>query len=291
MASRHQVFLFFALSCFISVGATRVSFAKLAEPKLCLEQSCEVGPGCKEVYFIRHAEGEHQVANDEAKKNREETKAAIEEQNRELTNRRLENWPVFWDNPDAEKLTDAVLTEKGRKQCIEKQSDAPAVDLVVVSPLRRTLETAFLLFQSLLLKPGHAPFIVHDLARERYGEMTCDKRNKMSANKVWKPSGGPAAENEDAPWKTWNWTIQESSPPRSQRPGDMQYADEDKAWSPERESVDHAKKRAKIFQTWLLSHDEKRISVVTHSSYMRNMFGTDSVPKNAEPMRTVLCPK
>merc|ERR1719401_2518907 len=95
--------------------------------------------------------------------------------------RELLKWPISLANPASMQYADAVLTEEGRQQCLAAVPDAPSVDLVVVSPLRRCLETAFLLFGI----GGEVPrFVVHELCRERYGQFTCDVRRPMSENRA-----------------------------------------------------------------------------------------------------------
>lgn len=263
-------------------GAKRVT--QHQDPVLCeVGESC--GQSCKTVYFIRHAEGKHQVANEEYKKSEAGKKAIaalknIPEKKSEL--RTQENWPVAHQNPASQELIDSELTEKGKQQCQAKRHIPLPVELVVVSPLRRTLETAFLLFRG-----RHDKFLVHDLARERFGEFTCDQRRTLSENRAWKPSELASAKA----WEDWDWATQEFAPTLAERQPDLPHADEDAAWSTTREPEPHTVARSQVLLRFLHERTESSIAVVTHSSFMRNMFGTSTVPTNAEPMAKQLCMK
>lgn len=252
------------------------------EPVLCeAGESC--GESCKTVYFIRHAEGKHQVANEEHKKSDAGQQAiaalkGIPEKKSEL--RTWENWPVAHQNPASQELVDSELTEKGKQQCQAKRHIPLPVELVVVSPLRRTLETAFLLFRG-----RHDKFLVHDLARERYGEFTCDQRRSLSENRAWKPADLADVKT----WQDWDWSTQQFAPTADERQPDVPYSDEDSLWSPEREPEPHTVARSKVLLRFLHERTEQSLALVTHSSFMRNMFGTSTVPSNAEPMEKQLC--
>lgn len=58
-----------------------------------------------------------------------------------------------------------------------------SLDLLVVSPLRRTLETAVHTFDKL----DGTPWVAHELVRERIGKNTCDKRRHLSVIKAEHP--------------------------------------------------------------------------------------------------------
>jgi broad specificity phosphatase PhoE len=291
--------LFFAV-CVVSsqcarrhagTAASMLQVSKV-EPDICTDlDNCAWQDGCKHVSFIRHAEGEHQVALDEAAADPEtqaevkKAKETMSESEAAAVAERLENWPTYWENSAAEKLTDAVLSSKGRHQCRQDRAQMTDFTLVVVSPLRRTFETAYLLFQT---KNASTPsFIVHDLCRERYGEFTCDRRNKMSENRDWQPGGNNVDKDF---WKHWDWETQKTSPLASERPLNMPYADDDMVWSSEREPLDETIQRSQFFLLWLLTRPEEKVAVVTHSSFMQNMLGTPFVPKNVQPLHTVICP-
>eukprot|EP00930_Biecheleria_cincta_P041753 TRINITY_DN28674_c0_g1_i1.p1 TRINITY_DN28674_c0_g1~~TRINITY_DN28674_c0_g1_i1.p1 ORF type:complete len:368 (-),score=72.02 TRINITY_DN28674_c0_g1_i1:235-1185(-) len=254
-----------------------------------------LGSRCTRVHFVRHAEGYHNVVT------RAAGEAAAEAVKHEsaAVKRAAENRPVHFATEGAEKYTDAELTEAGRNQCYALRGKmdrnvlvdplhATHIDLVVVSPLRRCLETADLIFG-----PGRSEgrpdlkrFLVHDLCRERYGEFTCDKRRALSENQ------------EDPRWQHWDWETQKEGWPE----GVMPFTDEDTAWTNDREPEQHVHNRAMAFLQWLAERPEQEVAVVTHSSFLKNLFklfGEDiskedqdvlrAVPANCELRTVVLC--
>lgn len=214
----------------------------------------------KKVHFIRHAEGYHNVATKETGSN---------------------DCLLRGDKPAREHpLYDAKLTETGINQA-EKLRDIlatrpsggrsfTAFDLVVVSPLTRTCETALHVFgrprppgssafmpQARRDAPAHseeaaagirvpAPrFLVREECRERWGHYVCDGRRSITEI---------AAEFPD-----FDWSEVEHN--------------EDLYYSDERESDEHCCERAVRFLEWLNQRPEKCIAVVTHSSFLRHLFG------------------
>ena len=67
----------------------------------------------KNIYFIRHGEGYHNLYNYD-----------------------YHNWHLEYPR----------LTTKGIKQCLNVKENVKNVDIILVSPLRRTLETAEFIF-------------------------------------------------------------------------------------------------------------------------------------------------
>lgn len=212
----------------------------------------------KKVHFIRHAEGYHNVATKESGDNhcllRGEAPAA------------------------AHKLYDSRLTPKGiaqSKKLKEHLASRPsgsrsftAFDLVVVSPLTRTLETALHVFgaprepgkpafldqvEAPAGTPEHAVgvkvapprFLVREECRERWGHYVCDGR---------RPIREIAAE-----FPKFDFS-------------EIEY-DDDVFYSDEREPDEHCCDRAVRFLEWLNKRPEKCIAVVTHSSFLRHLFG------------------
>lgn len=213
----------------------------------------------RKVHFIRHAEGFHNAETSKTGNNycllREEGTLAR-------------------DHP----LYDAALTPKGIEQAkslrkiLENRPSGgrsfTAFDLVVVSPLTRTCETALHTFGN-PRKPGlpgfldtndapvgtpeHAAgikvpaprFLVREECRERYGHYVCDGRRSIQEIKA------------DFP----DFDFSEVA------------ADEDMFYSDERESDEDCCNRAVQFLEWLNSRPEKCIAVVTHSSFLRHLFG------------------
>jgi len=212
----------------------------------------------KKVHFIRHAEGYHNVATKETGDN---------------------HCLLRGDAPaSAHKLYDSRLTPKGIAQSEalkEHLASRPsgsrsftAFDLVVVSPLTRTCETALHVFgaprepgkpaflnqvdppagtQELAAGIKVAPprFLVREECRERWGHYVCDGRRPIREIA------------EDFP----NFDFSE-----------IDY-DDDVFYSDERESDEHCCERAVRFLEWLNKRPEKCIAVVTHSSFLRHLFG------------------
>lgn len=213
----------------------------------------------KIVHLVRHGQGYHNVANTLSKTN--------------YTN---------WD------YEDACLTELGWQQAEALREHVinlriyPQVELVVVSPLRRTLQTAVGAWgggpllngeaqNSALMLEGvecrnkektcahHAaissarapPFIANEWCREQNGNHPCDKRRSISFLKTKFPA------------------IDFS----------LIKTDEDTWWKAEvRESAEEVYTRARVFLQWLIDRPETRIVVVSHSSFlyhMSHLFGDD----------------
>lgn len=111
----------------------------------------------KEVHFIRHGQGHHNVAQEQP--------------------------GGGWNQAAAldPKYTDARLTELGLTQCstlrMSCEEDLLDADLVVVSPLTRTLETATATLPSLV---GRVPWVAYEGVREHFGKHPCDRRSNTS---------------------------------------------------------------------------------------------------------------
>jgi broad specificity phosphatase PhoE len=72
-------------------------------------------------------------------------------------------------------IRDATLTDIGRSQCRTLQDEFQyhlSVDLIVASPMRRTIQTAALSFGPTLARP-EVPFLLTPLAQEA-GDWNCD---------------------------------------------------------------------------------------------------------------------
>lgn len=305
------------------------SLVPMHEHKECSEESpghkapklsVFLGSRCTRVHFVRHAEGIHNVATRQAGEAYHALLEAVEakalakalegglshheatvlaHRARVATLREEENRPVHHATPGADRFTDAELTHAGENQCyalrgkidrnmIVDPTSRLHVDLVVVSPLRRCLQTADIIFGpgKSSARPDLKQFLVHDLCRERFGEFYCDKRNPLSENR------------KDPRFEDWDWDTQEATWPD----GIMEFTDEDEAWGPERESEEHVMKRAMRFLQWLSDRPERELAVVTHSSFLKNLFkvfGGDTsqddqdvlraVPANCELRTVVLC--
>mmetsp|Transcript_441 Transcript_441/g.939 ORF Transcript_441/g.939 Transcript_441/m.939 type:complete len:314 (-) Transcript_441:125-1066(-) len=213
----------------------------------------------KKVHFIRHAEGYHNVATKETGSN----ECLV---------------PKPGEKAADLDLYDARLTAKGIAQAEALRAHLAtrpsgsrsftAFDLVVVSPLTRTCETALHVFgeprspgKPAFLDQVDAPvnspeyaagvkispprFLVREECRERWGHYCCDGRRPIREIAKEFP----------------NFDFSEV------------IHDEDVFYSDERESDEHCCDRAVKFLEWLNSRPEKCIAVVTHSSFLRHLFG------------------
>ncbi len=141
---------------------------------------------------------------------------------------------------------DPELTALGIAQCGILKPSVEAIqdslDLVVVSPLRRTLMTAALAFDQ---REG-TPWVAHEAVRERIGKNTCDKRRALTEIKQEYPSIDFAHLTHE----------------------------DDVCWTPHhRETPAEMAKRGLTFLEWLRSRPEESIGVVTHSAFLSTLFG------------------
>ena len=213
----------------------------------------------REIHFIRHAEGHHNVATREAGGS---------------------NDPLLrGDRPAAEcALYDARLTPAGVEQCralrrrLRADGKLSSFDLVVVSPFTRTLETAMHVFGEPpaggedgappTLDAGVA-YVVREECRERWGLYVCDGRRPMREI---------TADRALAAGFDFSGVAD----------------DDDARYEDAREPDDACCARAARFLEWLSRRPEKRIAVVTHSSFLRHLlmqFGDGLSPADAEALR------
>ena len=166
-------------------------------------------PGHKTVHFVRHAEALHNEAF-------------------KVRGRAAYSDPAFLD-PE--------LTPLGIDQCLALKSSVEQIqdtlELVVVSPLRRTLMTADLAFDR---KPG-TPWLAHEVVRERIGKNTCDKRRVLEEIKGEYPTVDFAHIKHE----------------------------EDLLWTPHhRETPAEMAERGIAFLQWLAARPEGHVGVVTY---------------------------
>jgi len=161
---------------------------------------------------------------------------------------------------------DARLTEKGKDQATNlrpKLENIP-IDVVLVSPLSRTIQTA------LLAVPPGPKFIAEELVRERCGTHPCDKRRSKTEL------------TQDFPTID---LVQLKS-------------EEDDYWTEERESMEALIGRANSFLNVVRNRPETRFAVVTHNDFLKALlfesslqFSEKSLQKtfgNAEELGIVL---
>lgn len=128
--------------------------------------SCPAGCSQKTVYFVRHGEGVHNVA---------------QRLWREASGYDGVSEPYTTDNDPDGKYVDAELTDCGVSQAeaLRPRTTHLGVDLLVVSPLRRATTTGLLAFESHVARG--LPVLAHELLHETAGRHTCDRRLPRSA--------------------------------------------------------------------------------------------------------------
>jgi broad specificity phosphatase PhoE len=198
---------------------------------------------CKRIFFIRHAQGYHNIPEDENELLKENSGTK------------------YWD---------ARLTPHGEAQCTSLKANIRGdtvwgfekplnLDLVVVSPLTRTLQTAVLSLGD-PTSPGAPPFIATELCRERVADYMCDGRRNLSELKA------------EFPGVDFSLITDE----------------EDVGFVTQKEDDTLAQARGVKFLQWLCCRPEIHIAVVTHSVFLKNLllqFGTKLSPSDREAIQ------
>ena len=173
----------------------------------------------KVIHFIRHAQGHHNVAGEA-------------------------NYPDY----ELEDYEDSELSPLGLEQCEEAaslyESVMANVSLIVVSMMRRCMQTATNCFPSLIHKKESVLWLANEDCREQTGSHPCDRRHSLSAYKISYPHidfCDIIHENDPLYWKYGNDT---------------------------REPVDDVLNRCEIFLKWLIKRPEKEIVICTHSAIL-----------------------
>ena len=167
------------------------------------------------------------------------------------------------------RVTSRRLTPEGERQASALNDDLlrntsfVAPELIVVSTLSRTMQTAALAFDGV---PG-APttFVSTELCRERIADHECDHRRKRSVLVKEFPfvDFSEVSEEGDTLWR-----IRKES-------------------DPDEMNSDLCTERAVEFLSWLRGRPERRIAVVSHWVFFRHLFALHPVEgfadfKNAE---------
>ncbi|ETN38223.1 uncharacterized protein HMPREF1541_06254 [Cyphellophora europaea CBS 101466] len=170
------------------------------------------------VIIVRHAQGDHNVGN---------------------------KW----------RLKDATLTKIGMQQCASLAEWFPfhdKVDLMVSSPLRRTIQTAVHSFGPILTRT-EVPFLLHPKAQE-VSERNC---NVGFAKEPLKAEVKKLFEGHDLGYDVGS---------RIDYDGVEEGWNSKKGyWGPEKEAVE---KRAADMRAWLYERSEKTIVLVTHGAFL-----------------------
>lgn len=208
----------------------------------------------KVIHIVRHGQGFHNVAGE------------VDHANY-----------MSWD------YADASLTGLGWQQseALHQHLDATGikaqVELVVVSPLLRTLQTAAGVFGGATLpedgsSDGKELLMVNGLGKSPHAAIAVPKALKFVANEYCREQNGvhPCDRRSNISFYKKSFPYVDFSEVAT---------DEDTWWSETtRETAQELLTRARTFVRWLLDRPESRIAVVSHSSFifhMCHLFGAD----------------
>ena len=280
-----------------------LSAASTLHSGLTLHEDLTMAGGCannKTLHLIRHAEGWHNV--DEIEAETAFTAGAAgwrgidfrDERNVALRDKFGIAWTLL-EQVTGRKYHDPHLTPKGREQAYSlrsrlRQDLSFAVDVVALSPMRRTIETALLALPTLEAAssaltwshgddPPRPPSIVAtDLLRERCAHFMPDSRLPRSAlERVFGSLGANA---------TIDFTSVEEA--------DALFADGSERHEPEVGSALLAARAAKALN-WLATHPGRNVAVVSHRHFLAALVGLSPSTisqrpfQNAERRTALLC--
>lgn len=196
----------------------------------------------KVIHFVRHAEGEHNVAGQvPGGYLREDLEDAILTDLGDRQCQELHSKVFHWHVPTAAEEQAAVAKDPHLQQHPIHPSRA---DLLVVSPLNRALSTASQSFEWL---QGRIPWVALECVRETTGLHPCDRRKHIGEHIIGYPHVGfDLIEHEE----------------------DILYPQ----FKTKREPMDHVVSRGQEFIQWLRGRTEDNIIVVTHSSFLQYFF-------------------
>lgn len=173
---------------------------------------------------------------------------------------------------------DAQLTDEGRAQCaalareIAEHDGLRGVELVVSSPLTRTLQTSLLCFGAQLTGPRRVPLVALEAVRETVNYY-CDARRPLSTIAGEMAQAGVAVDTaagcfheHDELWASYERTHGSAE-----------------AFQAHRESADlpALAERARSAFAWLAARPEREIVVVSHSAFYWNVLNMARVGQRA----------
>ncbi|KAE8657019.1 Phosphoglycerate mutase family protein, putative isoform 1 [Hibiscus syriacus] len=190
---------------------------------------------CKIIHLVRHGQATHNVEGDK------DRKALL-----------------------SDHLFDAQLSPLGLQQVCKLRKDVHAsgllkkIDLVITSPLYRTMQTAMGVFGSESPADGGN----NDNFLQPRGQRPCDMRRRVSECRALFPS------------MTLQWQMD---------------GEEDSMWNPDvRESEEEMAARMVLFMEWLWTRPEQEIVIVSHGIILQHILyvlGNDCHPT----VRSALC--
>ncbi|KAG2564565.1 phosphoglycerate mutase-like protein 1 isoform X2 [Panicum virgatum] len=204
---------------------------------------------CKTIYLVRHAQGIHNVAGE---------KDFNAYMSQDLFDAQLT--PLGWSQVDS------------LREHVKKSGLAKKIELVITSPLLRTMQTAVGVFGDenytdgvsapplMVENAGHSgrpavsslncpPFLAVETCREHLGVHPCDKRRSITEYRPLFPA--------------IDFSLIEN--------------DEDVLWEPDvREANESVALRGMKFFDWLWTREEKEIAIVSHSGFLYHTLSTYS---------------
>ncbi|KFK43293.1 hypothetical protein AALP_AA1G105100 [Arabis alpina] len=210
---------------------------------LCGAQTLRLSsPSFKILYLVRHAQGIHNVE--------------LEENG---------------ESPLSPKLFDAQLSPKGLQQVSQRRKKIiedgllNTIELVVTSPLRRTMQTSTGIFRGqedlnqsevFPIANNSPPIVALEICRERMGLYPCDRRESINTHRSC--------------FSEIDFTMIES--------------DEDALWqADERENMEDVAARGLHFIKWLWERPEKEIAVVSHGIFLQQTLR--ALHENGKPLK------
>jgi len=184
------------------------------------------------IILIRHAQGIH-------------SKASLSTPLMCFANEHIDTYQDDWEYP----FNDPPLTELGHSQCAELsrhlQSCVPIsheIELILTSPMQRTLQTASLALDFLLSRPSPVPAIA--LAEwQETEDSRCDTGAKKTAREL------------KIEWPGFNWDHL-----------DPIWPSKDGLYEYSKEAIEE---RGRTVKQWLKNRKEKVIAVVSHAGFIR----------------------
>ena len=147
---------------------------------------------------------------------------------------------------NAPAVFDASLTGLGQEQALQLADSCAAlgVQLIVSSPLQRTLQTALYALGDAIDGERVCPVLAHENLRERAGMHLCDRRRDTAA--ILAEHGTRV-------------NLDGLSPT-------------DQLWTDQRESLDSVAERCAAFVGWLMQRPEEHIVVTSHHHFLLVLF-------------------
>jgi len=164
------------------------------------------------------------------------------------------------------------ITEKGvqqakdRRAALKTEKDIYAFDLIVVSPMRRTLET----FSHVMVDYIEAgvPVIAHPIVREQFSESDDVGRSPIVIKEEWKDYKIDWSLFADEP-EVW-WYAGDVEDTSTLTVKSQQELNLKTDWEEEWSSVMH---RASEFERWLRGRKEENICVISHGGFIEALVG------------------